>query len=465
MDTQFLPEKQQKTWSVGTLTYTTGALVALFAWLLWGDFAWAMKDRAIGPAATLLISKLDVSETLYSLIIISYPNFTNIFLCPIISYISDRHRGRLGRRIPFLLFTTPFIVIGAIGLGFSPRLGGMLCDALGGSLSLNACKLIAFAVFWASLDFGQTQAGALASALYNDVVPREVLGRFFALFRAISLFAGMLFNWYLMKPVETHYEIIFLGVGLLYGIGLLCMCLKVKEGQYPPPPELPKNADGSELSSVQRIVKPFVAYFRQSFSVPYYRWVIAALVFGGLAATPYNMYAIRFAKGIGMDMGDYGKICAITYLISFCVSYPLGWLADRFHPLRMSILALCVYLLTMIFGGCFTNNHFTFGLFLLLHNIFSGSYFTLSASLGAKLFPRSLFAQFNSANAMILALANTCLAMVFGAIIDALGGNYICVFWFGALTTGTAVLILLRVYGYYLKLGGDADYTAPDPGD
>ncbi|MBO5762362.1 MAG: MFS transporter, partial [Lentisphaeria bacterium] len=93
MNTQFLPEKQQKTWSVGTLTYTTGALVALFAWLLWGDFAWAMKDRAIGPAATLLISKLDVSETLYSLIIISYPNFTNIFLCPIISYISDRHRG------------------------------------------------------------------------------------------------------------------------------------------------------------------------------------------------------------------------------------------------------------------------------------------------------------------------------------------------------------------------------------
>ncbi|MBO5959515.1 MAG: MFS transporter [Lentisphaeria bacterium] len=457
--------KPGKIWSVGTLTYTTGTLIALFAWLLWGDFAWAMKDRAIGPAATLLISKLDVSETLYSLIIISYPNFTNIFLCPIISYISDRHRGRLGRRIPFLLFTTPFIVIGAIGLGFSPRLGGMLCDALGGSLSLNACKLIAFAVFCASLDFGQTQAGALASALYNDVVPREVLGRFFALFRAISLFAGMLFNWYLMKPVETHYEIIFLGVGLLYGIGLLCMCLKVKEGQYPPPPELPKNVDGSELSSVQRIVKPFVAYFRQSFSVPYYRWVIAALVFGGLSAVPYNMFSIRYAQSVGMDMGDYGKICAITYLISFCVSYPLGWLADRFHPLRMSILALCVYLLTMIFGGCFTNNHFTFGLFLLLHNIFSGCYFTLSASLVAKLFPRSLFAQFNSANAMILALANTCLAMVFGAIIDALGGNYICVFWFGALMTLISVLTMLWVFRDFLRLGGDAAYTAPDPGD
>ena len=31
--------KPGKIWSVGTLTYTTGALIALFAWLLWGDFA------------------------------------------------------------------------------------------------------------------------------------------------------------------------------------------------------------------------------------------------------------------------------------------------------------------------------------------------------------------------------------------------------------------------------------------
>ena len=59
----------------------------------------------------------------------------------------------------------------------------------------------------------------------------------------------------------------------------------------------------------------------------------------------------------------------------------------------------------------------------------------------------------------------TALAVVFGAIIDALGGNYICVFWFGALTTVTAVVILLRVYRDYLRLGGDTSYAAPDPGE
>ena len=38
-----------KLWRVGTLTYTGGALAVLFCWLLWGDFAWSMKERAIGP--------------------------------------------------------------------------------------------------------------------------------------------------------------------------------------------------------------------------------------------------------------------------------------------------------------------------------------------------------------------------------------------------------------------------------
>lgn len=41
---------EPKIWKQGTLTYTTFGLIALFFWLLWGDFTWAMKDRAVGPS-------------------------------------------------------------------------------------------------------------------------------------------------------------------------------------------------------------------------------------------------------------------------------------------------------------------------------------------------------------------------------------------------------------------------------
>ena len=47
--------------------------------------------------------------------------------------MSDRHRGRWGRRIPFLLIPTPIIVLSVVGLAFSPLLGRHLHSALGAS--------------------------------------------------------------------------------------------------------------------------------------------------------------------------------------------------------------------------------------------------------------------------------------------------------------------------------------------
>ena len=86
-----------RTWRNGTLVYTAGGLAVLFLWLMWGDFAYSMKDRATGTVAALMLKKFDVSDFLFGIIMISFPNFTNIFLCPIVSYRSDRHRGRFGR--------------------------------------------------------------------------------------------------------------------------------------------------------------------------------------------------------------------------------------------------------------------------------------------------------------------------------------------------------------------------------
>ena len=453
-------ERRSRTWRVGTLTYTLGGLVALFCWLLWGDFAWAMKDRAIQPAATLLIRTFGVDDLLYSLVIIAFPSFTNIFLMPIISYISDRHRGRLGRRIPFLIFTTPFVVVGACGLGFSPRLGQLLHDLLGGQWSLGTCSLICFGLFWALLDFGTTLASALSGALVNDVVPQEMLGRFYGLFRAISLLAGILFNYWLLGKVEAHYFYIFLGVGLFYGLGLACLCLKVREGSYPPPADPP--AGDSRLRS---IFMPFATYFRQCFSHGYYRWVIVAMVLSGLAASPYNMFAILYAKSaeISMDMDDYGAILAQCYAISFALSFVLGWFADRFHPLRMSIAALVAYLATMLAGWFTVGSADSFRVILYLHTIISGCYFTLSASLGQRLFPHALFAQFNSAAAMSSAIATVLLSALLGKLLVLLGSDYRYLFLFGTVTTALGACCLWVVYRHFLRLGGDRAYQAPDP--
>ena len=134
-----------KVWRVGTLQYTAGGLILLGLCLLGGDFPWALKDRAVVPSATLLIKEFGVSDFLYGLIIVSFPNFTNIILGPVISYLSDRHRGKWGRRIPYLFFTIPFIVGGLFLLGGSRVLGIWLHQAVPG-ISEYAGKLTVFCI-------------------------------------------------------------------------------------------------------------------------------------------------------------------------------------------------------------------------------------------------------------------------------------------------------------------------------
>ncbi|MDD3155212.1 MAG: hypothetical protein PHS41_10120, partial [Victivallaceae bacterium] len=79
MNAKIEAKPQPKQWQTGTLIYTTGTLAALFFWLLWGDFAWSMRDRAVSAVATLLVKGFGVSDFTYGLLIIAFPNFTNIF--------------------------------------------------------------------------------------------------------------------------------------------------------------------------------------------------------------------------------------------------------------------------------------------------------------------------------------------------------------------------------------------------
>ena len=449
-----------KVWKTGTLVYTSAGLTMLFFWLLWGDFTWAMKDRAVGPSATLLIKQIGVTDFLYALIVIAFPNFTNIFLGPVISYLSDRHRGPYGRRIPFLAFTTPFIVLGLYGLGLTPWLGNEL-HKLFSTLSLHGGRLIVFCISWILLDFGTTLAGSLFNALVNDVVPRDLLGRFYGLFRMISLGAGVLFNFFLLKEVEHYVMPIFIGIGTLYVIGLLCLCLKVKEGSYPPPEPDSPEVERSRHSQVIKVWRAALTYLRQSFSLGYYRKIMLAQTLLILVFGPVNGFSIIYAGKLGIGMDQYGIYIAITYACSFALSYFLGILADRYNPLRTGGVCLCLYATLMIFSWFLLETPSMFGPILVLHGVVSGSCMTLTASLQQKLFPREFFAQFASATGIIASLSNMLLIPIIGKLLDLLHNNYRYLFPIGALLAFSGIAVLCSLICDYNRYGGDRDYHAP----
>lgn len=250
-------------WRVGTLVYTTGGLIALFCWLLWGDFAWMLKERSAAPVVQLMLSTFKASDLLTGIFLLSLPAAIGLVLAPIVSYRSDRHRGKWGRRIPYLLATTPVAAGAMIALAFSPMLGAWLHSRMGWSPdSLNLTIIVTMGLAWTVFEFATVIANAVFGGLLNDVVPHEVLGRFFGLFRVVSLLTGMLFNYFLIGHAKEHYLPIFLGIGTVYGAGFFLMCLKVKEGGYPPPEEMDAGKPAGFVAAVR-------TYASECFTKPY----------------------------------------------------------------------------------------------------------------------------------------------------------------------------------------------------
>ncbi len=452
-----VPAAPRKLWSAGTLTYTTAGLVLLFCWLLWGDFAWSMKDRAIPPTMQLLLKRFGATDLLTGLIFGSLPSILGLLVGPVVSYRSDRYRSRWGRRLPFLLAATPFMVLGVAGLGFSPAIGSHADRLLGAhSPGLDSSVLISFALFWMVFEMASVVTNAVYGALVNDVVPHALLGRFYGLFRALSLIAGIVFNYWIFGHAETLYFWIFLGIAALYGVGFLLMCLNVKEGSYPS--LVPMDAGrppGGPIASAQ-------TYLQECFGNRYYLWFFAASVLSGMANVPFNIFSVFFAKSIGLGMDTYGKCLALTYLISLLLAYPIGWLVDRFHPLRLTILCTLLYAVQLVASYFFTKDAWTFSVSLVAHGVISGTYGTASASLGQRLLPRAEFAQFASAGGMITAVFWMVLPPGVGFLLDHAHHQYRYTFLMSAALGLAGFAALLVLHAKFMKLGGLKNYIAPE---
>jgi hypothetical protein len=297
-------------------------------------------------------------------------------------------------------------------------------------------------------------AVGLFGGLVNDVVPQSVIGRFFGLFRALSLIAGMLFNFYLLGTAQTAYVWIFVGFGVLYGAGFTLMCLMVKEGEYPPCVTVESAMESGFFFAAK-------TYFRESFGNPYYLCFFAASAFAGIAFGPVNLFSIFYATSVGMDTAIYGKCLALTYVISLVLAYPLGALADRFHPLRLCLMIMGLYLVISLWGGCFAHSVWTFGAALVAHGVIAGAYFTVSASLGQRLLPNARFAELSSAGGMLFSLLFIVLGPAMGCLLDHTGHNYVYTFFAGACLSFLALLLLIAVHRRFMALGGPGKYVAP----
>ena len=293
--------------------------------------------------------------------------------------------------------------------------------------------------------------------IFADVVPKPFVGRFMALFRVVGTAAGIVFSKWIL-PLADKQELvpwIFTGVAVIYLISFTQMCFNVKEGQYPPPEKIKK------VSLFGMIKK----YSVECFSIPFYLYLFIGQAVNTTSNACRVMFNLLYAKeDLGLSMAQYGHITATVSLVMMFAYIPLGWIVDKFHPLRIFILGGFLIIAANIFGFFWCHDYTTF---FIVTFMISGTYVLQGASglpLTVRVYPSEKYGQFCSANAMIGSIVLIVANAGGGAFIDLgkkFGYGYNLIFVWDFIFTIIATTLLLVVYFKWKKYGGDKNYVAP----
>jgi MFS family permease len=432
-------------WRVGTLSYTTGGLLVLFGFLLLGDIAWSLKERAVPEVFKALLKEFQVGPILWNVLVGGLPALATLVIGPIVGVASDRYRSRLGRRIPFLLATTPFIFLGIAGMAFSLPLAALL-----GGDGVSTAALVVLALSWVVFEVATVIGNAMFTALIKDTVPDRFMGRFYGLFRGCSLLVGIVFFFgFFGNDILATSTALLMGIGAVYVVGFLALCWRVKEGVYPDPGPAPAFAGPVKI-------------IRNSLDHRFYVVLFLVFALATVAFMPVNNNAFLAKDAFAVDPQAYGQALGITYCISLVLAYPIGWLTDRLHPLRTGFITLTAYGVIMAVGWIAVDDATTFTAVFIAHGVVSGAFFTSTASLLLRLLPSNSFSQRAAAKAAIAGIMTVGSTAALGGVLGLLGGDPQVVFVIGAGLAGLAALGWVVLLREFHRLGGYDAYQAPE---
>jgi Na+/melibiose symporter-like transporter len=460
-----------KAYHCGTLTYTKAGLVALFGWLLWGDFCFTLMEAVVPSVVPLKLKDLGCSNWLMGLILTTGPSILNMTVCPYVSFKSDRYRSRWGRRIPFIVWTMPFLCIFLALLGWSDDITLLLQKNVGYFRNSAPATLTIglIAVFMIMFAFFNMFVGSVFWYLFNDVVPAKFIGRFVGMFRIVGTGAGALYSYFIFKFAESNMREILIGASVLYFIGFGLMCVFVREGQYPPFEE-------EDPGQSRKGMKGLKSFFKESFTHKLYWFMFIFTAFQAFIGS-IGMFNVFFRKNMGLSLDQIGKLGAITAAAGLVAMYFAAIFIDRWHPLRVAVYLAVFSVITAgmnwvwVFVELPAVYFFWLTLGIGLITVFQAA---LAGGCGLplfmRLFPQSRFGQFCSAAALVCSFGSICAGVMAGMFIDFakwwchdsdFGYRFIFI-WTTVFSAATA-LFFIMTYRKWYSMGGDAHYHPPAP--
>ena len=435
-----------KVYEVGTLRYSFGRLMIVCFWMLWGLFWYDMVQYIMVPTLIPLNFKaLNASGEWMGVVLGSLPSLANFFLNPIISTASDRTRTKMGRRIPFMLWSIPFVTIFCLLLGWLPHFRGTIAGWFPNA-NISYLLLVIYSVIFLCFYISGLLIGIINCYLTPDVIPQSFIGRFQVAKGLIGTGAGFIFNMFLLKYAENYAHWLYTAIALLFAISFTGLCFFVKEGQYPPP-EVPTE----KLPWHRKTMRNFKIYFKECFSKPLFLILFLGFALTNVSTSCRGMFNILFAtKDLGLSTEQYGEIMAYGKIVSLAVLIVMMFFIDRLNALLIYLLTGVIVLGLNIWGYFCVTDYDTFlwvgQALVLVYTMQSLS----STPMLILLLPKDKFGQFSSAAMMITCICGTLGGWLAGKVVDFFGYRYIYV-WDFVFTLIASVFLVLVYLGFRMK--------------
>ena len=430
-----------KIYQVGTLKYTMGQLLTVCFWVLWGLFWYDMMQYILVPTLMPLNFKaLGASGEWIGLVLGSLPSLANFFINPVVSTASDRARTKMGRRIPFMLWSIPFVTGFCLLLGWLPFLRGALTRWLPHA-NIDLLMLVLYSAVFICFYISGLLIGIVSCYITPDVIPTQFIGRFQVAKSLVGTSAGFLFNKFLFSYSENYAHWLFTGIAILFAVSFTGLCLFVKEGEYPPP-ELPDRS----LPWHRRTAENFVMYFRDCFSKPFFVIFFLGFAMTVVSTTCRSMFNALFAtETLHLTRQQYGDICAWGNVVSLAVVTIMGFFIDRLNGLLVYLLTGVAVLFFNVWGFFWVRDYATFlGVGLSMGVVYTMQSLSQTPML-ILLLPRDKYGQFSSAAMMVVCLCTVVGNWLAGKVVDIFGYRYIYVwdFVFTLIASGLLTVVYL----------------------
>jgi len=444
------------TYSPDARTYTRMGLVALFFWLLWGDFCFVLMEKVEPTLLPLALKDAGVPNVWIGIIIGTIPSIMSIFINPIVSYKSDRYRSKWGRRIPFLVFATPFVTMFLILIGFSLPIARFLHNRLAhqfDSFGLSGVSVILVVVtlFVIGFQFFNIVVSSTYSYLFADVVPKHVMGRFVSLFRVAGAGASFTWSYWIFGLASTHMTAIYVWLGILYFVVFMLMSWRVKEGTYPPP---------AVESRGPGVLGMFRTYLNECFRSHYYLWFFAGMALFTIAGCGGPFWVFFYRDTLRLSLDEIGKVLAWCNAAQVVWAIPCGYLVDRIHPVRGYLVGALGLVATVALCFFLIQDRQTMLVFTLLQ-MTAGTFFSIAlTAIGPVLLPRERYGQFSAANGIVGSLARVLGAGAAGMFMDWVGNYRYVLVWYGGFVAAS-LFPMVMVYIGWQRHGGARNYVPP----